>query len=395
MSGRLAGADPERPPYRWAMFGAMCSVYFAFGIVLLAIPPMVTQVRTELDVSRARSGSRSARGRCCTSSPRRRRAGSSTGSGCVGRWPPGRCWSRRRRRCNPAAQDVATLWLAIGIIGIGGPLVSLSAPKLVAVWFTNPHERPLAVGLYTTAPALGGVFALLLTNSVLLPVFGDWRSVLAVRGDAQPCRRVGLDAGQRPGTERAGRADVLETVPLRGAAAARALFASPGVRLAMLLGIGTFFITQGLAAWLPNILEEHSGTLRRRGVELGRRVAGRRDLRPARHPRSRQSRATLDAVVRRDDRARRGDGPHGGRAAWHRRGGGARPRAPVDVELAGDPRAHGGRAGHGGECRSRVRVVVLGGRDRGSGRDRWSSGRSATPTSVSRERSLRWRSCWP
>ena len=27
----------------------------------------------------------------------------------------------------------------------------------------------------------------------------------------------------------------------------------------MLLGIGTFFITQGLAAWLPDILEEHSG----------------------------------------------------------------------------------------------------------------------------------------
>ena len=27
----------------------------------------------------------------------------------------------------------------------------------------------------------------------------------------------------------------------------------------MLLGIGTFSITQGLAAWLPNMLEEHSG----------------------------------------------------------------------------------------------------------------------------------------
>ena len=34
----------------------MCGVYVAFGMILLAIPPMVTQVRTELDVSRGTLG---------------------------------------------------------------------------------------------------------------------------------------------------------------------------------------------------------------------------------------------------------------------------------------------------------------------------------------------------
>ena len=172
------GAEPERHPYRWVIFGAMCSVYVAFGMILLAIPPMVTQVRTELGVSRSTLGF------------------------ALGAWallyivtapPAGRIIDRVGLRrslaagsllvatsaaVQSAAQDVAMLWLVIGILGIGGPLVSLSAPKLVAVWFTSPHERPLAVGLYTSAPALGGVCALLLTNSVLLPVFGDWRSVL-------------------------------------------------------------------------------------------------------------------------------------------------------------------------------------------------------------------------
>jgi len=259
VSGCPAGADPERPLYRWAMFGAMCGIYVAFGIVLLAIPPMVTQVRTDLDVSRSTLGF------------------------ALGAWallyivtapPAGRIIDRIGLRrslvagsllvatsaaVQAAARDVATLWLAIGIIGIGGPLVSLSAPKLVAVWFTSPRERPLAVGLYTTAPALGGVFALLLTNSVLLPVFGDWRSVLVFEAALNLVAALVwmLVSGRAP-SEPVG-TDVLETVPLRGAAAARALFASPGVRLAMLLGIGTFFITQGLAAWLPNILEEHSG----------------------------------------------------------------------------------------------------------------------------------------
>ena len=40
---------------------------------------------------------------------------------------------------------------------------------------------------------------------------------------------------------------------------ARTLLSSSGVRLAMVLGIGTFFVTQGLSAWLPNMLEEHTG----------------------------------------------------------------------------------------------------------------------------------------
>ena len=178
MSGRESGADPERHPYRWVIFGAMCNVYVAFGMIVLAIPPMVTQVRTELDISRSTLGF------------------------ALGAWallyivtapPAGQIIDRIGLRrslaagsllvatsaaVQSAARDVAMLWLAIGIIGIGGPLVSLSAPKLVAVWFTSPRERPLAVGLYTSAPALGGACALLLTNSVLLPVFGDWRSVL-------------------------------------------------------------------------------------------------------------------------------------------------------------------------------------------------------------------------
>ena len=54
-------------------------------------------------------------------------------------------------------------------------------------------------------------------------------------------------------------ADQLDVLAPGGAAAAKALLASKGVRLAMLLGIGTFFISQGLSAWLPNLLEDHTG----------------------------------------------------------------------------------------------------------------------------------------
>jgi MFS transporter, CP family, cyanate transporter len=255
----LTDAHLEPHPFRWVIFGAMCGVYVAFGIILLAIPPMVTQVRSELGISRSSLGF------------------------ALGAWallyivtapPAGRFIDRIGLRrsltagsllvatsaaVQSAARGTAMLWLAIGIIGIGGPLVSLSAPKLVTTWFTSHRERPLAVGLYTSAPALGGVCALLLTNSVLLPVFGDWRSVLLFEAALSLLAALVwmLVSGRAPSEPVV--FDPLETVTLRATAAARALFASTGVRLAMLLGIGTFFITQGLAAWLPDILEEDSG----------------------------------------------------------------------------------------------------------------------------------------
>ena len=179
VSRRAERSTPERQSVSVGASSARCAASTSrSGVILLAIPPMVDDVRAELGISRGMLGF------------------------ALGAWsllyivtapPAGQLIDRLGLRrsltvgsllvavsavMQAAAQGVVMLWLAIGIIGIGGPLVSLSAPKLVAVWFANPRERALAVGVYTSAPALGGVFALLLTNSVLLPVFGDWRSVL-------------------------------------------------------------------------------------------------------------------------------------------------------------------------------------------------------------------------
>jgi MFS transporter, CP family, cyanate transporter len=252
-------AGTERHPYRWVIFGAMCGVYFAFGVVLLAIPPMVTEVRTELGISRSVLGF------------------------ALGAWalmyivtapPAGRIIDRIglhrslavgslliavSASVQAAAQGVVMLWIAIAIIGIGGPLVSLSAPKLVAVWFSDRSERPLAVGLFTSAPALGGVFALLLTNTVLLPLLGSWRSVLMFEAALNLLAvSVWVVVSGRAPSEPVDTDAVLAPTP-PGVGTARVLLSSAAVRLAMVLGIGSFFITQGLSAWLPSILEEHSG----------------------------------------------------------------------------------------------------------------------------------------
>ena len=76
--------------------------------------------------------------------------------------------------------DAATLFGAVGLFGIGGPLISIGAPKAIAQWFQGA-ERGLAMGVYITGPALGNMLALALTNSVLMPLTGgNWRQVLLI-----------------------------------------------------------------------------------------------------------------------------------------------------------------------------------------------------------------------
>ena len=239
------------------MLAAMCGVYFAFGVILLAIPPMVNDVRGDLGISRGGLGF------------------------ALGAWPfiyiftappAGRMIDRIGMRraitigialitvsglIQASARGLATLWVAIAIIGVGGPLISASAPKLVADWFADPKERPFAVGLYTSAPALGGVFALVLTNAFLLPVLGSWRRVLLV--ESAVCIVALLvwiavsHSAPEPPSDDGG--------PIAPAddGSVRSLLASRGVRLALVLGLGSFFVNQALGNWLPNILEEGSG----------------------------------------------------------------------------------------------------------------------------------------
>ena len=91
------------------------------------------------------------------------------------------------------APDIATLWVAVAVFGLGGPIVSIGAPKLVSRWFQGA-ERGFAMG------AIVGIFALI--------------------GPAQVAGRVVLIAlGRRLGTPLAGQivfgAFPLSLLPLR------------------------------------------------------------------------------------------------------------------------------------------------------------------------------------
>ena len=64
------------------------------------------------------------------------------------------------------------LFLSVVVFGIGGPVVSAGAPKVISLWFSG-KDRELAVGIYYTGNAFEGIYALSMTNSVMMPLLGN------------------------------------------------------------------------------------------------------------------------------------------------------------------------------------------------------------------------------
>lgn len=168
------------PRHRWVVFGGLVAVYFSFGIGVAAIAPMLTLVREDLGASRGQMGLALGSWTMIyiVTSPIAGRF--------IDRFDLG--WSLFLGGCSvigslllrAMADGVGTLWLAVACFGIFGPLVSASAPALMANWFPDERERRLGVGLYAAAPALGGTIIIAITNPVLLEWLGTWRRVLVL-----------------------------------------------------------------------------------------------------------------------------------------------------------------------------------------------------------------------
>jgi cyanate permease len=162
------------------------------------------------------------------------------------------------------ASDYWTLLGAVMLFGIGGPIISSGAPKVVTELFQG-SRRGLAMGIYMTGPTLGGILALTLTHPVLLPLLDqDWRSVkLAWGGVAVFAALVWLLLatllGRRvPGFSYHGRSSRSDAAP---AGRLPDLLRITGVPLVLAMSVGVFLINHGLNNWLPELL--HRGGMSR------------------------------------------------------------------------------------------------------------------------------------
>ncbi|MEM7340116.1 MAG: MFS transporter [Actinomycetota bacterium] len=254
----------EDPPARptWRPLGGVFAVYFAFGVVVTSIAPMLPLVRAELGASRAAMGF------------------------VLGAWAmifivtapvAGRVIDRYGLRlalavggisvaasalARAGAESVTSLWFAVAIFGVGGPLISAGAPVFVRQSFADPVARSRAVSVYVVAPALGSVVTLATTNSVLLPWLGSWRAVLVAEAAlalvATGAWWVLSASVSGPAPHRAA------ATTTRGAAQepggdgwrqlAHLVRSSPALALALGLAFPIFFLNHALNTWSPTLL---------------------------------------------------------------------------------------------------------------------------------------------
>ena len=143
-------------PFRWVVLAGVWLVYATFGMATVSLAPLVGPIVRDLDASHGQMGLV---------------FGAWQAVFIVAAVPCGALVDRIGARralliasivialsglLRSAAPDVATLWVAVAAFGLGGPIVSIGAPKLISGWFKGP-ERGFAMGLYVTGPAIGSI----------------------------------------------------------------------------------------------------------------------------------------------------------------------------------------------------------------------------------------------
>ncbi|MCB1646348.1 MAG: MFS transporter [Pseudomonadales bacterium] len=247
--------------YRWIALVGVWMLYSAFGLIATSLAPLTSLIEPDLDISHTAMGS------------------------IMGTWqlvyifsaiPCGMLLDKLGARwalflggllisasvlLRGIADDYWTLLLAVGLFGLGGPVISAGAPKVVTSIFTG-STRGLAMGIYATGPAIGGVVSLTLTHSVLLPALeGSWRSVMYLWGGLTILISFSwVLIASNPGFLQSQRSDDnAEAVPQMQILTR--LIHDPAVILLLLMSVGVFLFNHGLNNWLPELLRNNGMTV--------------------------------------------------------------------------------------------------------------------------------------
>lgn len=239
--------------YRWVMLAGVWLLYFAFGLAVTSLAPLVEYIRADLDISYTAMGL------------------------ILGIWqfvyigsaiPCGVLLDKLGARyalllgaiiitlsllARAVASDFYSMMIAVMIFGLGGPIISAGAPKVVTGLFKG-SSRGLAMGIYMTGPAIGGIISLTLTHSVLLPGLDEnWRNIMFLWASVSGLLALiwllisSLQPVPDPST--------ISNAPNLGQLQVFRLIAKdPAVIIVLFMSVGVFLINHGLNNWLPELL---------------------------------------------------------------------------------------------------------------------------------------------
>lgn len=245
--------------YRWLLLILLWLLYTAFGLVSRAIFPLVTPILEDLHLSYSQMGFILGSWQL-TYVPVALIAGTLLDR-----------WGLRRSIFAGAmvigisasiryfADGFSTMLLAVALFGVGGPMISIGGPKAISGRFSAQH-RGIAVGIYMTGPWIGGLMALALTNSLVMPLVGNsWRLSFACYGLATFAVAflwwflVQADA------------EKLDAAGAGIMAVFRKLMGIRNVQLLMVMALFSFAVIHGISSWLPKIFEESGMSASRAG----------------------------------------------------------------------------------------------------------------------------------
>jgi len=247
-------------PWRWAMLAGVWFLYFSFGLTVASLAPIVYQVEKDLGLDHASMGT------ILGAWPLIYIASSAPCGALLDKYGPKRMLFiailliSASGALRGISENYIELFLSVVIFGIGGPLISSGAPKVISIWFSG-QNRGLAIGIYFTGNALGGISALSLTNSYFLPALGDdWRVLLfAYSIFVLIAGFIWLAVNLHPASKEKEKLLAAEKKqPFLEVF--RELISLPAVRIIVTMGVFILAFNHGLNNWLPTILKSYGMT---------------------------------------------------------------------------------------------------------------------------------------
>ena len=255
--GATSEENNNESRFRWLVLFGIWLVYFCFGLSVASLAPLVQVIELDLSIEHALMGT------------------------ILGAWPivyiasslPCGALLDRYGTSNMLVASTLIIALAIALrgfaetyfdllftmvlFGLVAPIISTGAPKVISIWFTG-KERGLGTGVYFTGNALGGITALALSNSFLLPMVGNnWRYIFFIYGCLIILAGLIWLLISRNNLYRETEAKIKFNKKIKYRTVIKNLLKQDFIRLVLIMGLFILFFNHGLTQWLPTILVEN------------------------------------------------------------------------------------------------------------------------------------------